>query len=217
VAKAEPKPEPRPEPKADKKADQAKAEADRKRAAEAKAEEERKRADARAEADRKRAEAKAEADRKRADARAEEERKRAEARAEADRKREQAKAEEERKRLAKAEAAKPAEKPVQLPDATTALSPEAVQKVVSASRRAFEGCIADAAKRGTDTKFDGRKVALRLNVNPNGFVTYPTLDDVTLNRTDLGECLKSAARLMVFPKFQGDVFHVEVPLTLRGG
>ena len=101
--------------------------------------------------------------------------------------------------------------------AASALSPEAVQRVVNASRRAFEACITEAARRGTETKFDGRRVALRLNVNPNGFVTYPTLDDVTLNRTDLGECLKAAARLMVFPKFQGDVFHVEVPLTLRGG
>jgi hypothetical protein len=119
----------------------------------------------------------------------------------------------EPKPVAKAEP----EKQVQLPDAASALSPEAVQRVVNASRRAFESCIADAAKRGTETKFDGRKVALRLNVNPNGFVTYPTLDDVTLNRTELGECLKAAARLMVFPKFQGDVFHVEVPLTLRGG
>jgi DNA-directed RNA polymerase subunit RPC12/RpoP len=110
-----------------------------------------------------------------------------------------------------------AARPIQLQDAASALSPEAVQKVVNASRRAFEACISEAARKGTDTKFDGRKVALRLNVNPNGFVTYPTLDDVTLNRTDLGECLKAAARLMVFPKFQGDVFHVEVPLTLRGG
>jgi DNA-directed RNA polymerase subunit RPC12/RpoP len=163
---------------------------------------------ARQEAARREELAKREADRKRA----EEEKKRAEAdrkRAEEDKKR----AEEERKRLAKADAAKP----VQLPDAASALSPEAVQKVVNASRRAFEACIAEAAKKGTDTKFDGRRVALRLNVNPNGFVTYPTLDDVTLNRTDLGECLKAAARLMVFPKFQGDVFHVEVPLTLRGG
>jgi hypothetical protein len=119
----------------------------------------------------------------------------------------------EPKQVARAEP----EKPVDLPDAASALSPAAVQKVVNASRRAFESCIEQAAKKGTDTAFDGRKVALRLNVNPNGFVTYPTLDDVTLNRTDLGECLKSAARLMVFPKFQGDVFHVEVPLTLRGG
>jgi hypothetical protein len=89
--------------------------------------------------------------------------------------------------------------------------------VVTSSRRAFEACIESAARRGTETTFDGRKVGLRLNVNPNGFVTYPTLDDVTLNRTDLGECLKAAARLMVFPKFQGDPFHVEVPLTLRAG
>lgn len=109
------------------------------------------------------------------------------------------------------------EKPVQLPDAASALSPEAVQRVVNSSRRAFESCIESAARRGTETTFDGRKVGLRLNVNPNGFVTYPTLDDVTLNRTDLGECLKAAARLMVFPKFQGDPFHVEVPLTLRAG
>jgi hypothetical protein len=119
----------------------------------------------------------------------------------------------EPKKVARAEP----EKPVQLQDAASALSPDAVQRVVNASRRAFEACITEAARKGTDTKFDGRKVALRLNVNPNGFVTYPTLDDVTLNRTDLGECLKAAARLMVFPKFQGDVFHIEVPLTLRGG
>jgi DNA-directed RNA polymerase subunit RPC12/RpoP len=201
---AKPKAEPVVARKDDKKSDQARLEAERKRE------------EARLEADRKREQAKLEADRKREQARLDAERKREEDR----RREEERKAEAERKRLAKAEAAKPkaeAEKPVQLPDATTALSPEAVQKVVNASRRAFEGCIAEAAKRGTDTKFDGRKVALRLNVNPNGFVTYPTLDDVTLNRTDLGECLKSAARLMVFPKFQGDVFHVEVPLTLRGG
>lgn len=119
----------------------------------------------------------------------------------------------EPKPVAKAEP----EKPVQLPDAASALSPEAVQKVVNGSRKAFENCIEQASKKGGDIKFDGRRVSLRLNVNPNGFVTYPTLDDVTLNRTDLGECLKAAARLMVFPKFQGDVFHVEVPLMLRGG
>jgi hypothetical protein len=107
------------------------------------------------------------------------------------------------------------EKPVSLPEASAGLSPSDVQKVVNGSRRAFEACIDEAAKRGTDTTFDGRKVALRLNINPNGYVTYPTLDDVTLNRTDLGKCLKAAAQLMVFPRFEGDVVHIEVPLTLR--
>ena len=57
---------------------------------------------------------------------------------------------------------------------------------------------------------------LRLNIQPSGAVTYPTLDDVTLNGTELGSCLKSAARLMVFPKFKGDTLHVEVPLSDLG-
>jgi hypothetical protein len=30
----------------------------------------------------------------------------------------------------------------------------------------------------------------------------------------MGQCLKSAARLMIFPKFKGDPFHYEVPLVL---
>ncbi len=100
---------------------------------------------------------------------------------------------------------------VQLPDAESALTPEVVQKVINANRKAFAGCIAAA---GSDVKMDGRKVALKLTVNANGAVTYPTLDDVTLNPTEMGQCLKSAARLMIFPKFKGDPFHVEVPLTL---
>ncbi|HET9551359.1 MAG TPA: AgmX/PglI C-terminal domain-containing protein [Anaeromyxobacteraceae bacterium] len=101
---------------------------------------------------------------------------------------------------------------VQLPDAESALSPDVVQKVIGANRKAFTTCI--AAAKGKGVTLDGRKVALRLTVNPNGAVTYPTLDDVTLNSTEMGQCLKSAARLMIFPKFKGDPFHVEVPLTL---
>jgi DNA-directed RNA polymerase subunit RPC12/RpoP len=100
---------------------------------------------------------------------------------------------------------------VQLQDAETALTPEVVQKVINANRKAFASCISAA---GPDVKMDGRKVALKLTVNANGAVTYPTLDDVTLNPTEMGQCLKSAARLMIFPKFKGDPFHVEVPLTL---
>ena len=76
------------------------------------------------------------------------------------------------------------------------------------------GTIVESA-RGTDVKLDGRRVMLRLNIQESGTVTYPTLDDVTLNGTELGSCLKSAARLMVFPKFKGETLHVEVPLVMR--
>jgi TolA protein len=94
------------------------------------------------------------------------------------------------------------------------LTQDQIQKVLSSTRKAFEGCITTSAKSG-EVALDGRKVMLRLNIQTNGAVTYPTFDDVTINSTELGSCLKSAARLMVFPKFKGDTMHVEVPLVLQ--
>jgi hypothetical protein len=102
----------------------------------------------------------------------------------------------------------------ELPEAAAALTPDVVNKVVGANRKAFSSCIASAA--ASEVKLDGRKVALRITVNNNGTVTYPTLDDQSLNGTEMGQCLKSAARLMIFPKFKGDPFHYEVPLVLTG-
>lgn len=100
-----------------------------------------------------------------------------------------------------------------IPVAETGLSQAQIEKVLLATKRAFDACIEEA--KGAGMKLDGRRVLLRLNIQTSGAVTYPTLDDVTLNSTDLGGCLKSAARLMVFPKFKGDTMHVEVPLVLR--
>ncbi len=104
---------------------------------------------------------------------------------------------------------------VEVPDAAAALTQDVVNRVVSANRKAFTGCITSATEAGV--KLDGRRVALRITVNTNGTVTYPTLDDQSLNATEMGQCLKSAARLMIFPKFKGDPFHYEVPLILSGG
>jgi hypothetical protein len=103
---------------------------------------------------------------------------------------------------------------VELPDASAALTQDVVNKVVGANRKAFSACIANAGSSGVP--LDGRRVALRITVNTNGTVTYPTLDDQSLNTTEMGQCLKSAARLMIFPKFKGDPYHYEVPLILGG-
>jgi hypothetical protein len=102
-----------------------------------------------------------------------------------------------------------------LSDAEGGLSQAQIEKVLGSTRKAFESCIVTSGKSG-EVKLDGRRVMLRLNIQTSGAVTYPTLDDVTLNGTELGSCLKSAARLMVFPKFKGDTMHVEVPLVLAG-
>jgi TolA protein len=87
-----------------------------------------------------------------------------------------------------------------------------IEGVLRGTKGEFDTCI--QAARGVE-RLDGRRVMLRLNIQPTGAVTYPTLDDVTLNGTELGSCLKSAARVMVFPKFKGDTMHVEVPLVMR--
>ena len=104
---------------------------------------------------------------------------------------------------------------VEIPDAAAALTQDVVNRVVGANRKAFTACISSAKEAGVT--LDGRRVALRITVNTNGTVTYPTLDDQSLNTTEMGQCLKSAARLMIFPKFKGDPFHYEVPLILSGG
>jgi DNA-directed RNA polymerase subunit RPC12/RpoP len=118
----------------------------------------------------------------------------------------QAEVRERQRRDAERIAADPQEDPGGLSQAT-------VERVLTSTRNAFERCILAAAK-SSEVALDGRRVMLRLNIQNTGAVTYPTLDDVTLAGTELGACLKNAARLMVFPKFMGDPMHVEVPLAL---
>jgi len=97
-------------------------------------------------------------------------------------------------------------------------SSDQVGRIVSANRKAFESCVAEAIRREPGLDLGGRQVVLMLTVNPSGTVVNPTLDDVELDKTDLGACLKSAARLMVFPAFEGPSMKVDVPLLLgRGG
>jgi hypothetical protein len=93
------------------------------------------------------------------------------------------------------------------------LTPAQVGGVLQATKASFDGCI--QAARGTKVKLDGRRVTLRLDIRTSGTVTSPTLDDVTLDGTELGACLKDAARLMVFPRFRGDTMRVDVSLVLR--
>jgi DNA-directed RNA polymerase subunit RPC12/RpoP len=100
-------------------------------------------------------------------------------------------------------------------DSAAVITPEVLSRVLGANRKAFTTCIGTAGRGGL--ALDGRRVALRFTINANGTVTYPTLDDQSLNATELGQCLKSAARLMIFPRFKGDPFHYEVPLVLGDG
>ncbi len=99
-------------------------------------------------------------------------------------------------------------------DQADSLTQSQIESVLRASKPSFDSCLRAAA--GGDVKLDGRRIMLRLNIQPTGAVTYPTIDDVGVNNAELGGCLKGAARAMLFPKFSGDTMHVEVPLALSG-
>jgi hypothetical protein len=51
-------------------------------------------------------------------------------------------------------------------------------------------------------------------VKPNGQAVYPTLGDVQLRDTRLGQCLKNAGTRMSFAPFQGPPARVRISLVL---
>ena len=98
-----------------------------------------------------------------------------------------------------------------------------IQAAVSSAQPSFEKCIQAEKKSGgwfssrksRDVKLDGRRVMLRINVQPDGKVTYPTFDDVTLRGTELGSCFLKVAKGMAFPAFEGKTHQIDIPLVLH--
>jgi len=93
------------------------------------------------------------------------------------------------------------------------LTPDEVQRVLGTGRRAFDACLRDPS-RGLDQPIGPRQVTLRFTVEPEGKVSYPTIDDVTISAAPLGQCLKAAARGLSFPAFRGDPVKVDVPIAI---
>ncbi len=93
------------------------------------------------------------------------------------------------------------------------LAQDEIQQVLASARRGFDHCIATTDDTG-EVPLDGRRAVLRLFVLNDGAVTSPMLDDAALDGSELGECLKGAARAMTFPRSSGQMVRVEVPLVL---
>jgi len=94
-------------------------------------------------------------------------------------------------------------------------SPEDIRKVVAQSQPAFQFCIEAELKR--NRAFKGGRVHLLVTVAASGVVTGTQLDRKELEASNLGKCLKSRARRMVFSAFPGDSVDVEIPLILSQG
>jgi outer membrane biosynthesis protein TonB len=88
-----------------------------------------------------------------------------------------------------------------------------IQKALGSGRSAFQKCLRDPS-RGLSDPIGGRQVTLRFNVAPSGEVGYATIDDVVISSAPVGQCLKSAARTLVFPAFRGDPIKVDAPVSI---
>lgn len=102
----------------------------------------------------------------------------------------------------------PSELPAGLTDAE-------IQRVLGTARGAFQKCLRDPS-RGLPEPLGARQVTLRFNVSPGGEVSYATIDDVAISSAPVGQCLKSAARALVFPAFRGDPLRVDAPVSIPG-
>ncbi len=89
---------------------------------------------------------------------------------------------------------------------------QALARVVAQSGPAFQQCIEQQLKRTPN--FRGGKVNLVATVGASGTVKQARLDRKEIDVSDLGSCLKSRARRLVFPSFEGEDVEVEIPLVL---
>jgi hypothetical protein len=112
-------------------------------------------------------------------------------------------------------AAEPPARPAPAPEGPVLdeLPPQEIQRVLAGARSAFDGCLRDPS-RGLDQPLGERRVTLRFNIEPEGTVSYPTLDDVTISGAPVGQCLKDAARRLRFPAFAGDPVKVDHPIAI---
>jgi predicted Zn finger-like uncharacterized protein len=111
--------------------------------------------------------------------------------------------------------------PVGLPDddeehaasATSALDPDAAEKVIAQNRRAFDACISKTLRLNPTARL-ARRATMVVTVQPDGRVSETAIAEEEVARTDLGACLQDTARRMAFPAFDGEPVDVAIPLSL---
>jgi hypothetical protein len=92
--------------------------------------------------------------------------------------------------------------------------PAEVQRAVGEHQKAFRMCIETELKK--HPAFLGGKIHLIATLGPSGSVTRASIDRSEVDRSDLGTCLKNAAKRMAFPAAEAET-DVEIPFILAGG
>jgi hypothetical protein len=97
----------------------------------------------------------------------------------------------------------------------SSLTDEQVMKVVADNTTSFNKCVEDELRHNPSWK--GGKVLVSLKIKPSGAVVGPAIDKPAVDNSKVGECIKSRAKRMVFPQFDGEDQPVEFPLILTSG
>ncbi len=97
--------------------------------------------------------------------------------------------------------------------AKSPIEPKIIAEKFQASMPAYQDCVMRELRR--NPSFAGGRVVLTVTIAPSGIVTGARLDDRLLDRSDVGVCIKRAAKRMVFPSFGSEEpIEVEAPLIL---
>lgn len=97
----------------------------------------------------------------------------------------------------------------------TVPSPDVLKKKVDESMPALQGCVDQALQR--DPALRVGKILILTTVAPSGEVTSTRIDRKNVDQSQLGACLKSAARNIHFPSFNGEAFPLDIPVVVAGG
>jgi predicted Zn finger-like uncharacterized protein len=97
----------------------------------------------------------------------------------------------------------------------TVPSPDVLKKKVDESMPALQGCVDEALQR--DPALRVGKIFILTTVAPTGEVTSTRIDRKNIDQSLLGACLKSAARNIHFPSFNGEAFPLDIPVVVAAG
>ena len=97
----------------------------------------------------------------------------------------------------------------------TVPSPDVLKKKVEESMPALQGCVDEAMQR--EPRLRVGKILILTVVAPSGEVTSTRIDKKNVDQSELGACLKSAARNIHFPSFTGEAFPLDIPVVVARG
>jgi predicted Zn finger-like uncharacterized protein len=97
----------------------------------------------------------------------------------------------------------------------TVPSPDVLKKKVEESMPALQGCVDVAMQR--EPRLRVGKILILTMVAPSGEVTSTRIDKKNVDQSELGACLKSAARSIHFPSFTGEAFPLDTPVVVARG